>query len=125
MSYEHFLHFKNTYLKFSSSSSTTPTTRFDFTLLFGKLSNFSTQHSKWIKAFSTGIIIYSSCYYYFKHCKHMNDCKHQFPFFSYFYRVKKLFLRKKLLKKLFLKGKRVQTSLEAIVEIRKNLSANL
>ena len=93
MSYEHFLHFKNTYLKFSSSSSTTPTTRFDFTLLFGKLSNFSSQHSKWIKAFSTGIIIYSSCYYYFKHCKHMNDCKHQFPFFSYFYRVKKLFLR--------------------------------
>jgi len=92
MSYEHFLHFKNTYLKFSPSS---PTTRFDFnfTSLFGKLSNFGTQHSKWMKAFSTGIIIYSSCYYYFKHCKSMNDCKHQFPFFSYFSHVKKVFLR--------------------------------
>jgi hypothetical protein len=88
MSHENFLYFKNTYLKFSSSS---PTPRFDFTSWFGKINNFSTQHSKWIKAFSTGIIIFSS-YYYFKHCKHMNH-HHQFPFFSYFYRVKKLFSR--------------------------------
>ena len=102
MSYEHFLHFKNTYLKFSSSSlSSSPTTRFDFTSFFGKISNFGTQNSKWIKAFSTGIIIYSS-YYYFKHCKSMNywnycksmnNCNDQFPFFSFFCRIKKLFSR--------------------------------
>lgn len=93
MSHDNFLYFKNVYLKFSSSSSSQQytTTRFDFTSLFGKLSTFGNQHSKWIKAFSTGIIIYSS-YYYFKHCKSMNY-HHQFPFFSYFCRVKKLFSR--------------------------------
>lgn len=95
---EHFLHFKNTYLKLSPSfSQHYVTTTFDFTSLFGKINNFGTQNSKWMKAFSTGIIIYSS-YYYFKHYKSMkstNYCNYQFPFpfFSFFCRVKKLFSR--------------------------------
>jgi hypothetical protein len=83
MSYEKFLHFKNAYLKFSSSS---PTTRFDFTLLFGKIRNFGTQHSKWMKLVSTGIIVYSAYFYLKRASKHS---------FSYYLDccVKKLFSR--------------------------------
>jgi len=82
MSREHFLHFKNAYLKFSSSS---PTTRLYFTSFFQKISNFGTWNSKWIKALSTGIVIYST-YYYLK-----RTSKHSFN--SYLHYVKKLFLR--------------------------------
>ena len=85
MSHDNFLHFKNAYLKFSSSS---PTTRFDFTSLFGKLSNFGTRNSKWMKALSTGIVIYSA-YFYLKRASNYNQIQHSFS--SYFCRVKKLF----------------------------------
>ena len=93
MDREHFLHFRNAYL--NSSSTTTSNARFNFTSFFGKVSNFSSQHSKWIKVFSTGVIIYSS-YYYFKRCsKSMNwNCRQlQLPFLSFCYRIKKLFSR--------------------------------
>ena len=93
MNREHFLHFRNAYL--NSSSTTTSNARFNFTSFFGKVSNFSSQHSKWIKVFSTGVIIYSS-YYYFKRCsKSMNwNCRQlQLPFLSFCYRIKKLFSR--------------------------------
>ena len=83
MNREHFLHFRNAYLNFSS---TTSNAKFDFTTMFGKISNFGTRYSKWIKVFSTGVIIYSS-YYYLKRCKPANYCV---PFFSYFNRLKKL-----------------------------------
>lgn len=95
MDREHFLHFRNAYL--NSSSTTTSNARFNFTSFFGKVSNFSSQHSKWIKVFSTGVIIYSS-YYYFKRCNksisiNWNWPQLQLPFFSFCYRIKKLFLR--------------------------------
>jgi hypothetical protein len=96
MDREHFLHFRNAYL--NSSSTTTSNARFNFTSLFGKVSNFSNQHSKWIKVFSSGIIIFSS-YYYFKRCCNKsisinwNWPQLQLPFFSFCYRIKKLFLR--------------------------------
>ena len=96
MDREHFLHFRNAYLY--SSSTTTSNARFNFTSLFGKVSNFSNQHSKWIKVFSSGIIIFSS-YYYFKRCCNKsisinwNWPQLQLPFFSFCYRIKKLFLR--------------------------------
>jgi hypothetical protein len=61
-----------------------------FPKLFGKLNNFGTQHSKWMKLFSTGIIIYSA-YFYLKRTSKYNQIQHSFS--SYFCRVKKLFLR--------------------------------
>lgn len=96
MDREHFLHFRNAYL--NSSSTTTSNARFNFTSLFGKVSNFSNQHSKWIKVFSSGIIIFSS-YYYFKRCCNKsisinwNWPQLQLPFFSYFCCIKTLFSR--------------------------------
>ena len=85
MSHDNFLYFKNAYLKFSSSS---PTMRFDFTSLFGKLSNFGNRNSKWMKGFSTGIIIYSA-YFYLKRASKYNQFQHSFS--SYFCRVKNFF----------------------------------
>ena len=93
MNREHFLHFRNAYLNFSST--TTSNARFNFNTMFEKVNNFSSRHSKLIKVFSTGVIIYSS-YYYFKRCsKSMNwNCRQlQLPFFSFCYRIKKLFSR--------------------------------
>ena len=85
MTCQSFLHFKSEYLKFPSSSEQS-TTMFHFTSsFFQKISNFSTQHSKFIKIFSTGIIIYSS-YYYFKCRSKDNPIQN-----SFFYRVKQLF----------------------------------
>ena len=93
MNREHFLHFRNAYLNFSST--TTSNARFNFNTMFEKVNNFSSRHSKLIKVFSTGVIIYSS-YYYFKRCsKSMNWIfrQLQLPFFSFCYRIKKLFSR--------------------------------
>jgi len=97
MNSEHFLNFRNAYLNFSSTT-TTSNARFNFNTMFEKVNNFSSQHSKWIKVFSTGVIIYSS-YYYFKRCsKPMNwNCQQlQLPFFSFCYRIKKLFSRRNI-----------------------------
>jgi hypothetical protein len=59
--------------------------------MFGKLNNFgSIQCSKWMKVFSTGIIIYSA-YFYLKRAPKYNQIQHSFS--SYFRRVKKLFLQ--------------------------------
>lgn len=59
--------------------------------VFGKLNNFgSIQCSKWMKLFSTGIIIYSA-YFYLKRTSKHNQIQHSFS--SYFRRVKKLFLQ--------------------------------
>ena len=93
MNREHFLHFRNAYLNFSST--TTSNARFNFNTMFEKVNNFSNQHSKWIKVFSTGVIIYSSYYYFKRYSKPMNwNCRQlQLPFFSFCYRIKKLFSR--------------------------------
>jgi hypothetical protein len=87
---EHFLKFKKA---FHQSMSSMPQIKFPTfpNIAFGKFTSYSynIQYSKWMKLFSTGVIIYST-YFYLKHCKSMNY-HHQFPFFSYFCRVKKLF----------------------------------
>jgi len=87
---EHFLKFKKTFhqpmpqMKFPTFSKT----------MFGKLNKLnnldSIQYSKWIKAFSTGVIIYSA-YYYLKQTPKYN--KVRLSFFSFFYNLKKLFSR--------------------------------
>lgn len=91
-----FLHFRSAYLNFSNTASSNA--KIVFTSFFGKVSSFSTQHSKWIKVFSSGIIIFSS-YYYFKRCCNKsisinwNWPQLQLPFFSYFCCIKTLFSR--------------------------------
>lgn len=86
MSREHFLHFKNAYLKFSPTlTSQQYTTRLYFTSLCQNISNFGTRNSKWIKALSTGVVIYSAYYYLNRTSK--------YSFYSYLHHVKKLFLR--------------------------------
>jgi hypothetical protein len=50
----------------------------------------SIQCSKWMKAFSMGIIVYSA-YFYLKRTSKYNEVQHSF--FSYFCRIKKLFSR--------------------------------
>jgi len=97
MNREHFLNFRNAYLNFSSTT-TTSNARFNFNTIFEKVNNFSSQHSKWIKVFSTGVIIYSS-YYYLKRCSkpmNWNYRQLQLPFFSFCYRIKKLFSRRNI-----------------------------
>ncbi len=85
---EHFLKFKNA---FHQSTYSMPQMKFPaFPKLFGKLNNFGTQHSKWMKLVSTGIIIYSA-YFYLKHTSKHNRIQHSF--FSYLHCVKKLFSR--------------------------------
>ena len=81
---EHFLKFKKA---FHQSASSMPQMKFPtFPKLFGKLNNFgSIQCSKWMKLFSTGIIIYSAYFYLKRTSKH--------SFYSYLHCVKKLFSR--------------------------------
>ena len=66
---EHFLKFKKA---FHQSASSMPQMKFPtFPKLFGKLNNFgSIQCSKWMKLFSTGIIIYSA-YFYLKRTSYL------------------------------------------------------
>lgn len=92
MSSENFLRFKNAYLNFIPTSTVQQhTTMLNFTLFFRKIKNFGTQNSKWIKLLSTGIIIYSS-YYYFNYLKRtIKVSENSNSFFSCFYRIKHLF----------------------------------
>lgn len=85
---EHFLNFKKAFHQYMRSM---PQMKFPaFPKLFGKLNNFSSQQSKWMKLFSTGIIIYSA-YFYFKRASKHNQIQNLFS--SYFCCIKKLFLR--------------------------------
>ena len=81
---EHFLHYKRA---FYQSMPSMPQMKFP---TFSKPMNHlgSIQCSKWMKAFSTGIIVYSA-YFYLKRTSKYNEVQHSF--FSYFCRVKKLF----------------------------------
>jgi hypothetical protein len=94
---EHFLNFKKAFHQSMVSSMQQmpqmPQMKFpEFSKrMFGKLNNFgSIQCSKWMKVFSTGIIIYSA-YFYLKRTPKYNQI--QYSFSSYFRRVKKLFLQ--------------------------------
>lgn len=94
---EHFLNFKKAFHQSMVSSMQQmpqmPQMKFpEFSKrMFGKLNNFgSIQCSKWMKVFSTGIIIYSA-YFYLKRAPKYNQIQHSFS--SYFRRVKKLFLQ--------------------------------
>ena len=83
---EHFLHFKKA---FHQSMPSMPQMKFP---TFSKPMNHlgSIQYSKWMKLFSTGIIVYSA-YFYLKRTSKYNEVQHSF--FSYFCRIKKLFSR--------------------------------
>jgi hypothetical protein len=85
---EHFLNFKKAFHQFMP-----PRMKFQTlpNAIFGKLSRYDIQYSRWMKVFSTGVIIYSA-YFYLKRCKYMNFCNN-FPVSSYFYCIKKLFSR--------------------------------
>ena len=88
---EHFLKIKKA---FHQSTSSMPQMKFpNFSnTIFGKLNHFgSIEHSKWIKVFSAGIIVYSS-YCYLKRTSKYNEIQHSF--FSYLHYVKKLFSRR-------------------------------
>jgi len=76
---EHFLKFKKA---FHQSVFSMPQMKFP---TFPKLMFGSIQYSKWVKLFSTGIIIYSAYFYLKRTSKH--------SFFSYLHCVKKLFSR--------------------------------
>ena len=86
---EHFLKFKKA---FHQSMSSMPQMKFPTfpNIPFGKFTSYSynIQYSKWMKLFSTGIIVYSA-YFYLKRTSKYNQIQHSF--FSYFCRVKKLF----------------------------------
>ena len=88
---EHFLKFKKA---FHQSMSSMPQMKFPTfpNIPFGKFTSYSynIQYSKWMKLFSTGVIVYSA-YFYLKRTSKYNQIQHSF--FSYFCRVKKLFLR--------------------------------
>jgi hypothetical protein len=80
---EHFLHFKKAFHQ------SVPQMKFP---TFSKPINHfgSIQYSKWMKLFSTGIIVYSA-YFYLKRTSKYNEVQHSF--FSYLNCVKKLFSR--------------------------------
>lgn len=83
---EHFLNFKKT---FHQSMPSMPMPQMKFPTFLKPVNHFgSIQCSKWMKAFSTGIIVYSA-YFYLKRTSKYNQIQHSF--FSYFCRVKKLF----------------------------------
>lgn len=83
---EHFLNFKKT---FHQSMPSMPMPQMKFPTFLKPVNHFGNiQCSKWIKAFSTGIIVYSA-YYYLKRTSKYNQIQHSFS--SYFCRVKKLF----------------------------------
>lgn len=78
---EHFLHFKKAFHRIMP-----PITFPSFSpASHAKLSETLNLHSKWVKLFSAGIIIYSG-YYYLKR----TSCI-KYSFFSYFYHIKTLF----------------------------------
>ena len=88
---EHFLKFKKA---FHQSMSSMPQIKFPTfpNIAFGKFTSYSynIQSFKWMKLFSTGIIIYSA-YYYFKRTSKYNQIQHSF--YSYLHYIKKLFSR--------------------------------
>ena len=81
---EHFLHFKKAFHRIMPSvtfPSFSP-------MSHATLSQHLNLYSKWVKLFSAGVIIYSG-YYYFKRTSSI-----QYSFFSYFYHIKTLFLKR-------------------------------
>lgn len=89
---EHFLKFKKA---FHQSMSSIPQMKFSTfpNIAFGKFTSYSynIQYSKWMKVFSTGIIIYSAYYYFKRRTSKYNQIQHSF--YSYLHYVKKLFSR--------------------------------
>jgi len=81
---EHFLHFKKAFHRMMSSM-TFPSFS---PMSHATLSQHLNLYSKWVKLFSAGVIIYSG-YYYFKRTSSI-----QYSFFSYFYHIKTLFLKR-------------------------------
>ena len=93
---EHFLNFKKAFHQ-SISMPVMPQMKFPTfptlpNTIFRKFTNYSYNipYSKWMKLFSTGIIVYSA-YYYLKRTSKHNRIQHSF--FSYLHCVKKLFSR--------------------------------
>jgi hypothetical protein len=88
---EHFLKFKKA---FHQSMSSMPQIKFPTfpNIAFGKFTSYSynIQSSKWMKLFSTGVIIYSA-YFYFKRTSKYNQIQHSFYYYLHY--VKKLFSR--------------------------------
>lgn len=81
---EHFLHFKKAFHRMMP-----PVTFPSFSpISHATLSQHLNLHSKWIKLFSVGVIIYSSYHY----LKHTSSSRHSF--FSYFYHIKMLFSKR-------------------------------